>query len=401
VADHYFSPSTAPLLDDEPMRTLFRPVRDVTDPARPRRGRRGLQVGLALVAAVVIAIAAVTVDALSAPGSDPAAAKLAEWARDHGLGVVVTTAERWRYSAAPPTVGGEPVGGIPVADATAPEPTDTTTPALPALAGGPALPHEGVWQTVSAVGDQPAVEVAYLRPDDKHTAYVVAVLRINPAVVEGRMHPGTRDPGGRWTESTSLTGWTRQHVVAAFNGGFRLTDPSNPGYFSEGRTVAPLRNGQASLVLYDDGHADVGAWNKTVHMTNDVAGVRQNLQPLVADGQVNPSCSSGGQHEWGDTVGQAAYMDRSGFGVTADGHEIYVAGPALSVCGLGQVLADAGVVRGMELDINPTWVDGVYFTPDPAGGDPIGHKLYPSQRASADHYMRPSSRDWFSWSLRR
>jgi hypothetical protein len=258
-----------------------------------------------------------------------------------------------------------------------------------------------VWQTVSAVGDQAAVQVAYLRPDDRHTSYVVAVLRIDPALVEGRMHPGTRDPGGRWPETTSLTGWTREHVVAVFNGGFRLTDPSNPGYYSDGRTVTPLRDGLASLVLYRDGHADVGSWNHTVQMTPDVVSVRQNLQPLVTDGRVNPACARGGQREWGDTVGQAAYVDRSGFGITADGQEIYVAGPALSVCGLGEVLADAGVVRGMELDINPDWVDGAYFTANPSGGDPVGHKLYPSEHAAPDHYLTPSSRDWFSWTLRR
>jgi hypothetical protein len=269
------------------------------------------------------------------------------------------------------------------------------------LAHGPALAHEGVWQTVSAVGDQAAVQVAYLRPDDRHTSYVVAVLRIDPALVEGRMHPGTRDPGGRWPETTSLTGWTREHVVAVFNGGFRLTDPSNPGYYSDGRTVTPLRDGLASLVLYRDGHADVGSWNHTVQMTPDVVSVRQNLQPLVTDGRVNPACARGGQREWGDTVGQAAYVDRSGFGITADGQEIYVAGPALSVCGLGEVLADAGVVRGMELDINPDWVDGAYFTANPSGGDPVGHKLYPSEHAAPDHYLTPSSRDWFSWTLRR
>lgn len=338
--------------------------------------------------------------ALAAPGSDPAAAKLAEWARDHGLGAVVSSAERWQYRTAVPVQGGQPAGGIPVV-ATTPDKTDATTPALPTLAHGPALPREGVWQTVSAVDGQPAVQVAYLRPDDQHTSYVVAVLRINPALVEGRMHPGTRDPGGKWPEATSLTGWTQQHAVAVFNGGFRLTDPSNPGYYSDGRAVAPLRDDLASLVLYRDGHADVGTWNHTVHMTPDVVSVRQNLQPLVTDGGVNPACASGGERDWGDTVGQAAFVDRSGFGITADGHEIYVAGPALSVCGLGHVLADAGVVHGMELDINPAWVDGAYFTPSPSSGDPIGHKLYPSERAAPDHYLTPSSRDWFSWTLRQ
>jgi hypothetical protein len=63
----------------------------------------------------------------------------------------------------------------------------------------------------------------------------------------------------------------------------------------------------------------------------------------------------------GDTIGQAAFIDRSGFGVTGTGEEVYVAGPASSVCTLGMVLADAGVVRGMQLDINPSWVSGAYF----------------------------------------
>ena len=75
----------------------------------------------------------------SAPGSDPAAAKLAEWARDHGLGVVVSSAERWQYRTAVPVQGGQPAGGIPVA-ATTPDKTGATTrAALPTLAHGPAL----------------------------------------------------------------------------------------------------------------------------------------------------------------------------------------------------------------------------------------------------------------------
>src|SRR3954452_14681242 len=107
-------------------------------------------------------------------------------------------------------------------------------------------------------------------------------------------------------------------------------------------------------------------------MTPTVVSVRQNLVPLVEKGRVNPGCATGGEHEWGDTIGQTAFIDRSGFGVTATGEEVYAAGPALSVCTLGAVLADAGVVRGMELDINPSWVSGAYFTRSGSGG-PGGH----------------------------
>ena len=120
-------------------------------------------------------------------------------------------------------------------------------------------------------------------------------------------------------------------------------------------------------MLHANGTADVGSWNREVRMAPDVVSVRQNLVPLVDGGELNQTCATGGTQEWGTTIGQAAFINRSGFGVTASGVEVYVAGPALSVCTLGRILQDAGVVRGMELDINPDWVSGAYFHPQPTG----------------------------------
>ena len=119
---------------------------------------------------------------------------------------------------------------------------------------------------------------------------------------------------------------------------------------------------------------------------------------LVDNGQVSPSCSSGSD-VWGATVGNTAFIDRSGFGVTADGGEVFVAGPALSVCTLGNILKAAGVVRGMELDINPAWVNGAYFHDQPTGL-PQGFPLYPTQKTPPSRYFTPTSRDWFGWYAR-
>ncbi|MDT7709692.1 MAG: hypothetical protein QOG20_5299 [Pseudonocardiales bacterium] len=85
--------------------------------------------------------------------------------------------------------------------------------------------------------------------------------------------------------------------------------------------------------------------------------------------------------------------------MTATGVEVYVGGPALSVCTLGRILQDAGVVRGMELDINPNWVSGTYFHPR-RGGPPQGFKLFPAEQVAPEHYFSPTSRDWFAWYIR-
>jgi hypothetical protein len=356
------------------------------------------RIALALVVLLCVTAGLVINDALRLPGSDGVAAELAEWGRDHGLNGLITWLEAVRYHWSQPPAGGEPVGGISAAAGALPGWHPAAAPLTP-LVDGPALPREGQWQTVVAGNGAPAVAVTLLRPDNQHTSFLVGVMRLDPALVRGELHPGTRDPGGQWRASTSLAGSAGTSIAAAFDGGFRLNDPSHNGYYSEGRTVRPLIDGAASLVLRDDGTADVGAWNREVHMAPDVASVRQNLQPLVDDGQVNPACATGGSREWGSTIGQAAYIHRSGFGVTASGAEIYVGGPALSVCTLGQVLQDAGVARGMELDINPAWVSGTYFHGS-ATGPAKGFPLFPAEQVGPRHYYSPSSRDWYSWSLR-
>lgn len=54
----------------------------------------------------------------------------------------------------------------------------------------------------------------------------------------------------------------------------------------------------------------------------------------------------------GLTLGNAACVWRSGLGITADGALVYVGGPGLNVTTLADILARAGAVRAMELDIN-------------------------------------------------
>ena len=373
-------------------------------PASHRRQVRGRwpRVVFAVTIVLAVAVGGCVFDALRTPGNDSVAAKLAEWGRSHGFNTEVTWLEMELYLRNQPAVGGQPVGGIPTAAGVVPQVAASTalpSSALPPLGGAEPLPGEGNWQTVVTVGGRPAVQAASMRPDRQHTSFVVGVLRMDPALVRGELRPGTTDPGGSWRASSALTSNDMRNIAVAFNGGFRLTDPSHPGYYSQGRLVKPLVDGEASLVLHADGTADVGTWNREVRMGPDVSSVRQNLMPLVDDGAVNQTCASGGPKEWGTTIGQAAFIHRSGFGVTASGVEVYVAGPALSVCTLGNILLDAGVVRGMELDINPDWVSGAYFHTQRTGS-PRNYKLFPAEKVPSQHYFAPSSRDWFAWFTR-
>ena len=129
-------------------------------------------------------------------------------------------------------------------------------------------------------------------------------------------------------------------LVAAFNGGFMMP-AAGGGYYTQGRTIDPLRRGAASLVIYADGSVDVGAWGSDVRMTPNVVGVRQNLVPLVAGGRPTPQAASSDWQAWGATCGAVSCASsvpgiesqwRSGLGVTADGALVYAAGRPWTRC---------------------------------------------------------------------
>ncbi|MDQ2708534.1 MAG: hypothetical protein M3Z25_13245 [Actinomycetota bacterium] len=160
--------------------------------------------------------------------------------RDHGLSAVITSLESWRYNHDQPAAGGLPSGGIPPPEGAVPEPPQNANPAgttgeavpLAPLPAGTRLPGEGQWRSVVVSQGRPAVQVTALRVDDQHTSYVAGVLRMDPTLVSGQLHPGTRDPGGGWAAATSLRGAALSTIAAVFNAGFRLNDPSHNGYYS-------------------------------------------------------------------------------------------------------------------------------------------------------------------------
>jgi len=404
-------PLTALVADSDVVRptavdTERLPVAPGPPPLRRRWPRRLGVVALVVVVALGVLVGPSLLHALTRPGSDGVPARLAEWGRDHGLGPMVTWLEARQYDLHQPPVGGVPPGGIPTAPGSeADRPGKRPAPPpLPPPDGLSALPGEGQWQTVVSTPRGAAVRVAAVRPDAQHTSFVTGVMWMDPGEVRAVLHPGTEDPGGRWTTPTSIDTAEQRTVVSAFSAGFRLQGDSHGGWYAEGRAARPLVPGAASLVIHRDGTVDVGAWGTSpttgeVRMAPDVLSVRQNLVPLVDSGVVNPTCATGGTGEWGSTIGQAAYIHRSAFGVTADGALVYVGGPALSVCTLGSLLRAAGVVRGMELDINPAWVSGAYFHPTGRPG-PDAFRLFPDEQVGAKHYLQTSSRDFVSFDLR-
>jgi phosphodiester glycosidase len=456
VTDLLLAPETAADEPDPDPAPARRPRRRHFRRTRQVLRSRTVRVILVACALVGVVLGRSISLALTAPGTDSLSARMAIWARDHRAGALVNLGERLAYK--PPKVGGAPaeaiaatpaghreskaagpapaapildLGGHPLpsggepdlvklaafekaaaeaaaqaaaaqaaaaaaAAAAAPKGLPAPDPIAP-IAGTP-IADEGVWQTLESAGGIPLVRAAYLRADSVYTSYLSAVAWMDTKMLGFNLQPGTSDPGGGpWPVGASLPPGERRDVVAAFNSAFRMVD-SRGGFYLAGKTVGTMRDGAATIVFYNDGSVQVGAWNVTVKMTPDVLGARQNLDLIVDGGQVNRLINDNSGNRWGATLGNDLYVWRSGVGVTATGALVYATGPRLSAESLAQLLVRAGAIRAMELDINPSWTIFVHYAATPDGSVP--NKLMGGMQRPATVYDTPNSRDFIVARLR-
>jgi hypothetical protein len=382
--------------------------------SRRTQARRGKQTAarLVLLASLSLVLSLALGSALTScsPAATPgqATAAVAQHARRSAHSPVTVPSR-----AAAPTrtrVAQRPPGSRPETNAASPLPAP---PALaPFGAGRPAFAGEGTWHPAGRLVDGvPAIyETNVVPPGGSRRA---GIAWMDTRLLSARLYSGSVSPGaGPYRFTAPIQRAQAASLVAAFNGGFKMSD-AHGGYYTEGRVIDPLAAGAASLVIYADGSVTVGAWGTDVVMTPNVTAVRQNLVPLVADGRPTKLAASGDWRAWGNTCGARScaasvpgieHQWRSAVGVTADGALVYAAGPGLDPLQVATLLVHANVVRGMELDINPSWP--VFVSYDPATPHGIaapsnGGKLLSTTRQGPWTFFNPLwPRDFITMSAR-
>jgi hypothetical protein len=390
---------------------VARPVASVRQPqaatGRAARGlsprRRGrhivLRILLAAVTTLVFVVGWSLGHALTAPGGGTTSERVAEWARSHYLGPLVTFGEWLTYS--PPKKGGKPnrnftkLGGKVIHKKKHYHGFVPIIPANLAPMAGHRLPGEGIWREIETVHGQPAMFKTYLRFSSVYSSYYAGIVSMDQRLVKFDLRPGTEDPGpGNWGVADYIPPGRRTGLMATFNSGFRIY-ASGGGFYLNGHYDGALVKGEASEVYYKNGRLAIGNWGRgKLHMGPDIAAVRQNLHLIVVNGQVPASVNQDVEASWGATLGGAYYVWRSGIGITRDGRIIFVYGPALDVQELGSLLKRAGCVSAMELDINPDWMSFMYYLAKNHPADPTPVNLIPTQIQPADRYYYPANRDF-------
>ncbi len=316
-----------------------------------------------------------------------------EWLRDHGAAQIAVQMEDLYYSWNAPSTGGRALKRLALGRHLSAQASFHPPDITPLIR--PALPHEGVWMPSATWISQSPVQVAQFRSDPLYPQMVAGVAWIDPRRVQvtlnpGRLEPNVSLPRGQMEVPPAL----RPRLLATFNSGFKLADDGG-GFAVGGRTYAPMRDGQATIISYTDGRVDVRSWNGGPDVPTGVQWARQNLPLIVENGQPNPNLSDG--PAWGVTVGNAIRVWRSGIGVTTQGDLVYAAADNQTVGSLAAILIRAGAVRAMELDINSYW-DSFITYGEPGAGAPAN--LMPDMVRSPYRYLTPDDRDFFAVYLR-
>lgn len=261
-------------------------------------------------------------------------------------------------------------------------------------------------------GAPPTFYTTTVQPDPKrkNKVQVVALdarqLELEMAVGKEGPWPPDEKTAGKWPRAGAgklpRDPAVAKRVVAAFNGAFRL-DQNADGMMIRRRVFAPVVKNVASLLMHDDGRLGFGTWAVGMSVPPDVRSLRQNLDPLLEDGTINPH----GRKNWGGilglkkgTVGQRA--KRSGICRTAGGHLLYLWGDGLEPNDLAVAMKQVGCEYGMHLDMNPIHVGFVFMSWDDAQYKKgKSESLSPALGISDTKYIHaPNPKEFFYATLR-
>jgi hypothetical protein len=375
-----------------------------TSESRQDRSHRIRRIAVVAATVALVPAAFSYVSTMAQPSNSSLGIRSVEWLRDHGAAGLVSRIESAYYSLTAPAKGGPTLHSLPNVGYSASSPSSrgrasahrtapvAYTPRRVVPLIHPALSGEGVWRTARfGTGPDPPVQVTTLRNQREYPRVLAGLAWIDTKRTRLTLNPGRTEPAVELPRgSMDVPRSERTQLLATFNSGFKLSD-SGGGFALHGRTYAPMRQGEATLVGYRDGHVNIVAWNYGPRAPSTVSFARQNLPLIVDHARPNPNINYG--PEWGATLGNAILVWRTALGVDRTGDLIYIDRADQTDHTLDTTIAHEGARWAMELDINSYWVSFITYGA-PGAGRP--RNLLPDMVRPATRYLTPDDRDFFA-----
>ncbi len=273
---------------------------------------------------------------------------------------------------------------------------------------GAADPGEGRWVNATPPwvhhleGAPPSFYRTFVRLDDERPYTRVLLVAMDMRQLQLGMQAGVEDPvplvGPRGDGRIPRTPGLLPRIVGAFNGAFK-TEHGAYGMVVDSRVLLPPQQGAATVVTLDDGRIAMGSWDALPTLPSAVQSLRQNLDPLLADGVENPTRRG----LWGFVLGGIESMPTVRSGLCADdrGHLFYAWGEETTARRLGRAMRLAGCTYGMHLDMNPTHATFHFLRVDDVAHRQFQFRTLDSAMQShGDRFLYYTLKDFFYLSLR-
>lgn len=273
---------------------------------------------------------------------------------------------------------------------------------LKTRAGAPA--DDGVWRPIRRKvlpnTQEPLFYRTLLHPDPERPYAELHLVAVDMRRLELGMgagyedpHPDTGPPGsGQLPNDPELA----PRVVATFNGAFKAVH-GRYGMKAEGRLLVEPVKGAATVTVDKAGRVGFGTWGEANDEAEAVA-FRQNLDPLIADGQLNPH----DRRVWGDHLyGTGVAVERSALCLHKSGQILYAWATEATGLSLARGLLEAGCEYAIHLDMNPghcAFLFNQVTSTRPLTA--LGETLDPRMRVNPTRFIRWSPKDFFYLALR-
>jgi hypothetical protein len=243
----------------------------------------------------------------------------------------------------------------------------------------------------------------FVRPDDERPYSKVLLVAMDLRQLDVGMEAGVEDPepltgppgAGRIPRDPAVY----RRVAAAFNGAFK-TEHGHYGMMVKKRVLLPPVPASATVIVLADGRVGFGTWGAERRVggisgvsDDEIVSFRQNLDPLVDRGRINPT----GRNLWGFTLpGKGAQTERSGLCVTTSGHLLYAWGDDVSATALAKAMEMAGCDYAMHLDMNPYHTGFIFAAIDDLAGKKFKSQLLTTAMSiPVDRYIQYAPKDFF------
>ncbi|MCP4603861.1 MAG: hypothetical protein GY847_25635 [Proteobacteria bacterium] len=271
---------------------------------------------------------------------------------------------------------------------------------------------EGIWQPESRdflrtlPGAPPAIYHSYTRPDRERPYVRVHLFAMDMRQFDLHMVGGYEDPkpttGSQGTGRIPRRREILSRLVVAFNGAFK-TEHGAYGMMVERDILLPPQDDAATIASLEDGRTVMGSWPIGMTIPTEMISLRQNMDPLLENGVVNPRR----RYLWGFTLDEDItnmHTIRSGFCMTESGVLIYGWGEDLTARTLGVAMNAAGCVYGIHLDMNPFHTAFIYyrFADSPSTKRPSFQAALAlkEMRFSPNRYVNGAPKDFFFLTLK-